>query len=193
VSALPCLAVNEACALLRRGLALAFPSPCGYGFAFDPFLPGAQTLLESLKPGRSEPVGLLIPDRRAVDGLVAFVPAVAHRLMALWPAELSLVLPAKGGLPGDLVSSRGGVSMRLPQLGPALDLVRAYGSPLTATSLNFPGQKPASTADDLLAFGDLIAGYLAGQVGVQAPSTLVEILSEEMRLLRPGSVELEWL
>lgn len=172
---------------------MAFPSPCGYGFALDPFLPGAEALLESLKPGRREPVGLLIPDRQAVDDLVEFVPSTADRLMRLWPAELSLVLPAKEGLPGAIVSSRKGVSMRQPELGPALDLVRAYASPLTATSLNYPGQKPASTAAELLAFGSLIGGYIAGLPGAQAPSTLVELLDDAPRLLRAGSVVLEWL
>ena len=186
------LDVAAACLLLAQGRAVAFPTDCGYGFALDPFHPEAEVAMAQLKPGRDAPVGLIAADRSQVDPLVHRWTPIAERCAALWPAELTLVFVAAPGLPAMVVSTVGGVAVRVPARSQTRALAAHYGGPLTATSLNRSGQPPARRPDELEAFGGLIAGYLAGETGDEPPSTLVDVSEEAATILRHGSVSLPW-
>jgi L-threonylcarbamoyladenylate synthase len=185
------LAIDDACLALRRGEAVAFPTPCGYGFAVDPFHGNADQCLNALKPDRSAPVGLIVADRVQADAVVARWSPEALRFAQAWPAALTLVLPARSGLPACMVSRVGGVALRIPESGPARALAAAYGGPLTATSLNRSGEPTARSVGNLELYADLLAGYLAGPVSDGLPSTLVDLLVAPPQILRQGAVRIE--
>ena len=187
------LTLDQACKALAAGAAVAFPTPCGYGFALDPWHEGAQALMARLKPNRRDPVGLIAGDLDQVRGLVSDWPQAATRCAQDWPGEVTVVLKARSGLPSMVRSSSGGVALRVPVVEVARQLALEHGSALTATSLNRPGESPARSVDDLEAFAELIAGYLPGEVGDHRPSTLVDLTGAEPRVLRQGAVELSWL
>ncbi len=175
---------------IASGQAVAFPTRCGYGFALDPFLGSAVDLMARLKPKRSAPVGLIAADRDQVDPLVRRWTGPGHRYAQLWPAELTLILAAVPDLPSMIVSPAGGVAVRVPEDRGARELARHYGGVLTATSLNRSGQPTAKRPSDLLPFEHLLAGYIEGETGDEPPSTLVDVLTDKPRVLRPGRVVL---
>ena len=172
---------------------MAFPTPCGYGFAVDPFHAAAEQCLSALKPDRSAPVGLIVADRAQADVVVAHWSVEALRFAEAWPAALTLVLPARSGLPECVVSPVGGVALRVPESAPARALAAAYGGPLTATSLNHSGEPPACSPADLAGYGHLVAGYLAGAVSDGLPSTLVDLTGSSPHILRQGAVQIDGL
>ena len=184
------ITIAKASEQIGAGRAVAFPTPCGYGFALDPFLASSSELMAHLKPSRRAPVGLIAADRSQVDPLVDRWTAHGERYAGLWPAELTLVLAAVPGLPSMIVSSVGGVAVRVPKDRSARELARKYGGVLTATSLNRPGQPTTKSPEDLLPFSHLLAGYLAGDTGDDLPSTLVDVRTHEPRILRSGRVAL---
>ena len=177
-------------AALANGGGVAFPTGCGYGFAVDPWRPEAGALIEALKPGRGDRVGLIAADFEQVHSLVsgAMDSGAAAALAALWPAELTLVLPARPELPRLITSEAGGVAVRIPASAQARALAAAYGRPLTATSLNRPGELPATGLSALAPFAELLAGVLPGTAGSGLPSTLVDLCTEPPTLLRQGAV-----
>ena len=187
------LSVEEACQRIASGLAVAFPTPCGYGYALDPFLPGAEAMMSRLKPDRRDPVGLIAGDLSAVVRLVDRWSFAARRCAESWPGELTLVLKAVSGLPSMIVSELGGVAVRIPDGSVARALAHQYGSALTATSLNQTGQNPAQTVAELAPFSSVLAGYLAGPCASDLPSTLIDTLADPPQVLRAGSVVLPWL
>jgi len=179
--------VSRAVQALGRGEAVAFPTPCGYGLALDPFLPGCADRLAVLKPGRLNPVGLIAGSLEQVEA-VATWPAGAGEWMQQWPAELTLVLPARAGLPATIVSPEGGVSVRIPVAVEARELALAYGAPLTATSANQPGDAPARSLEGLAALGlPFLHLALPGSPGCELPSAIVSLLGASPRLLRAGA------
>jgi L-threonylcarbamoyladenylate synthase len=181
------VSVREAVAALRRGEAVAFPTPSGYGVALDPFRAGSGVQLGALKPGRRSPVGLIAADLAQVEA-VAHLPAGASDWLARWPAELTLVLPAREGLPAAVVSAEGGVALRIPAPAGPRALARAHGGALTATSANRPGETPAGTLAELDALSlDFLRLALGGAVGCEPPSAIVSLLGAEPQLLRPGA------
>jgi len=137
-----------------------------------------------------QPIGLLLPDLAALDGVAIEVPERARELARKhWPGALSLLLRARPSLPAPLLRE-GKVSVRVPGASPALELVRAFGAPLTATSANRSGEPAARTSDEARAvFGDRVAVVEGASPGGLA-STLVDATGPELRVLRAGAIEL---
>ena len=187
------LTVASASEALRQGLGVAFPTPCGYGWAVDPFHPEASDRIGLLKPNRTQPVGLIAGNLEQVEAVTncsAYHLGWFHR----WPAELSLILPAKAHLPELIRSLQGGVSIRIPAGMQARALALAFGSALTATSLNRSGEPPACEIAQLAALPPgVITGYLPGDAGTSAPSTLVDLIGGNARVLRAGAVDVHTL
>jgi tRNA threonylcarbamoyl adenosine modification protein (Sua5/YciO/YrdC/YwlC family) len=133
---------------------------------------------------------LLVPDLAAVSGLIdGDLSAPARALAeAHWPGPLTLVLRARPGL-APALAPRGTIGVRVPGPSPALEIVRAFGAPLTATSCNVSGQPPARTHAEVLAYfqGQLDA-VVPGDAPGGAPSTVVDASGPTLRVLRQGAV-----
>ncbi len=138
----------------------------------------------------SHAVALMIPDVAAWAQWVTEIPAWASSLAErFWPGPLTVTLPARAGVDPRLCVD-GCVGVRIPGSSPALDVVRAYGGAVTATSANLSGQ-PAVLGVDGLHVAFRSARYVWGTPGAGAggaPSTIVRDTSEGLCIVRPGAV-----
>src|SRR5207245_8165324 len=102
---------------------------------------------------------------------------LARRLMDRhWPGALTLVVREKPGLPRGVIAADGGVAVRIPGPSPALDLVRAFGGPLTGTSANRTGEPPAVTAEEVArALGTDVDWVVPGRAPGGLPTTLIDV------------------
>ncbi len=119
------------------------------------------------------------------------VPTEARVLAeAFWPGPLTLVLPARDGIPAALIGDDGGVGVRVSSHPLARALADALGGPLTATSANLAGEPPAvEPAAARSALGDKVKVFVEdGKLAGGAPSTVVAIDRSGVRVLRPGAV-----
>lgn len=177
---------------LAAGRVVACPTETFIGLLADARQPGALAELVRLK-GRSEdnPIGLLLPEPSALDALALDLPAAARALAARhWPGPLTLVVRARPGL-CRLLLRDGKVGVRVPGVSPALELVRAFGHPLTATSANKSGAPPARTSEQARAVFGTALEYVDGESPGGEPSTVVDASSEPLRVLRQGAIRLE--
>jgi len=185
-------ALVQACAVLRSGGVVAFPTETYYGLAVDPFNQAAVSRLFALK-GRSpdKPVLLIIDNSSQLARLVAEIPPPFPLLMErFWPGPLTLVFPAAQSLPAMLTGSRGTIGVRVSSNPVAQKLVKAFGRPITATSANFSGQPAAVAADGVFAqLGPEVDGVLDGGLtpGGQG-STLLGYQEGKICLLRAGVI-----
>jgi L-threonylcarbamoyladenylate synthase len=177
---------------LRAGEVLACPTETQMGLLADALSDAAVGRVCAMKRRPpDEPIPLIVPSLAAAVRLVGEFPARAAGLCErYWPGPLTLVLPALARLPAPLL--RGGkLALRVPGPSPALELVRAFGGPLTATSANLSGQPPLSTAAELHAsFGPALFGIVPGTPPGGLPSTIVEVSAEGLRVLRAGAIQL---
>jgi L-threonylcarbamoyladenylate synthase len=138
-------------------------------------------------------VALLLPDRTAWASLVTAIPPLAALLAdRFWPGALTVALAARSDLDPRLQSA-GTVAVRWPGASDAGRIAAAFGAPLTATSANLTGQKPAESSDDVeAAFGDAVARgellVLSGRAPGGAPSTVVRVEGERVTVLRHGQI-----
>ena len=113
------------------------------------------------------------------------------------PGPLTVVVPQRDTLPGELVTKDGTVGIRVPDHPATLQVVELLGSPITATSLNRSGEEsfPLDRGQlETLAWpaGETVF-VLEHDEAITEPSasTLVRVTEDgELILLRQGPVDL---
>jgi L-threonylcarbamoyladenylate synthase len=181
-------------AAIAEGVILAFPTETFYGLGVDPAREDAVAAIFAAK-GRAagEALPLIAADTDAARGIAAQWSGTAERLAAaFWPGPLTLVVPVRAGAvaPG-VTAGRATVAIRVP--GHPLARVLAGCAPagvLTATSANRAGSPALTTADDVeRALGEGAALIIDGGPSPGGlASTIVDVTSEDPRLIREGPV-----
>ena len=181
-------ASHEAARMASAGGVLLLPTESFYGLGADPGRADGVTAVCALK-NRSLDHGLpvLCADWQQVDSLVVVPEGFRVRLSRLWPAALTVVLPARTSLPA---GKAGTLAVRIPAHDALRALLYRVG-PLTGTSANRHGGPPSTSVDDALeslcGTPDLVldGGFTAGG----PPSTLVDLSGDDVKILRPGSCD----
>jgi L-threonylcarbamoyladenylate synthase len=191
-------AVAEAARLIAAGRLVAIPTETVYGLAADAGKDAAVAAIFAAKDRpRFNPLIVHVPGAAAADRLGRLDARAARLIARFWPGPLSLVVPRRRGARLSLLVSAGldSVALRMPAHPVAQALLRISGRPLAAPSANRSGRiSPTSArhvADSLGGAVDLILD--AGPCGVGIESTVVDLLGDRPRLLRPGAVTLEQL
>ncbi len=177
--------------LLRAGGIVACPTETFQGLLADALSEQAVAAVVALKRRGPDPIALLLPDLAALERVAEPCSAMARELAERhWPGPLTLLVQALPTLPRALVRD-GKVGVRVPGASPALDLVRAFGGPLTATSANLSGQPAARTEAEVRAyFPEGLAGQVAGDAPGGLPSTVVDVTGNVLKTIRAGAVTL---
>ena len=182
--------VEEALAVLREGGIVAYPTETFYGLAVDARSRAACDRLFALK-GR--------PPEKALPCIVSGVPQLEEVARSLgkaalllarrfWPGPLTLVVEARPGLAAS--SPEGGIAVRASGVRLARELAQGLGAPVTATSANRSGSRPATTAEEALSeLGSELDLLLdGGPCPGGLPSTIVDVREIPPRLVREGRV-----
>ncbi len=188
--------VSEAAAVLRRGGTVAFPTETVYGLGASALAAAAVDAVFRAK-GRPSDNPLIVHLATADDvRQVAHVTPLAQTLLdAFAPGPLSLVLRARGVLPGAVTAGLDTVAIRVPGPETTRALIAAAGVPVVAPSANRSGRPSPTTweavRDDLDGRIDVILQGEPTQVGIE--STVVDATGDAPVVLRPGAVTLEAL
>jgi len=184
--------IAKALAALAAGEAIVYPTETFYALGVDALSSDALERLFAIKgrePGK--PVALIAADTAMAFAVAREVPLQARVLAeAFWPGPLTLVLPARDGIPVPLIGDDGGVGVRISSHPIARALAAGLRRPLTATSANLAGEPPAVEPEAARGtLGDKIKVFVEdGRLAGGAPSTVVAFAGSEMRVIRHGAV-----
>jgi L-threonylcarbamoyladenylate synthase len=179
-----------AAAALQRGEIVAYPTETFYGLGVNALDELALARLRQLK-GRGDKAISVIVGGGSMDEMLASLcktvsPAAKRLMRRYWPGPLTLVMPARRGLPAPLVAD-GFVAVRESPHPTARALVAAFGGPITATSANLAGGVPATTPE---AVEEVFEGRCrilhGGPTTGGAPSTIVRVRGNRLEMLRRG-------
>jgi tRNA threonylcarbamoyl adenosine modification protein (Sua5/YciO/YrdC/YwlC family) len=180
----------QAVAALSGGGVVALPTETFYGLAADAFNARAVERVASIKgTPASAPILLLIADPDQVESVAESIPEKFRELTELfWPGPLTLVVPAREGLPRRVTAGTGTVAVRVPGLALPRKIARALGRPITGPSANLHGLPPCRTAVEVVeVFGETLDLVLDGGPTVGGkPSTILDLSTGEPRVLREG-------
>jgi L-threonylcarbamoyladenylate synthase len=180
---------------IKGGGIVAFPTETFYGLGVSLSDNEALTKLFELKRRpKDKPVPLIIGDVPALAIIASPPDKIARRIIErFWPGPLTVLLAAKPGLPDLITGGSGKVAVRVPGRSFALDLARAVGYPLTATSANISGMPPSDNPGDVIRyFGDAINLLIdGGPAPGGKPSTIIDVSEGTIKLVRQGVVPYE--
>jgi L-threonylcarbamoyladenylate synthase len=185
-------AFSQARETIVSGGVIAYPTDTFYGLGADPNNASAVHKLFAIKGRRKDqPILLLISDPGFVDTWAAEITPVAERLMKeFWPGPLTLVFRAKKGMLPEITAGTGTVGLRMPGSPLTRRLLSYLGTALTGTSANISGEQS-------IASGEVAAAVLDGMVDLVLdggmteggkPSTIVDVISEKIRIIREGAI-----
>ena len=184
--------VARAARVIRAGGVAAVPTDTLYGLAADPFNAAAVKKLFRIKRRpENMPILLLVDSLQRMENLVARTPEGFRSLAArFWPGPLTMILPARPGVPCAVTAGSGTVAVRLPRSALIRSLVRLARRPLTGTSANLSGRAGGRSADEadrqLGALLDLLLD--AGPAKRALPSTIVDLSGRAPRVVRSGAI-----
>jgi L-threonylcarbamoyladenylate synthase len=175
--------IERAVSVLQRDGLVVYPTDTVYGLGADALSEEAVLRVYEAK-GRplGHPISVAVSDREMLCCIALVSPEAEALIDRFLPGPMTLVLPAKFLLPPLLMAGTGHIGVRIPDHDIALSLIRAFDSPITATSANRSGGKDPRSEDEIDIPHDLLisAGALPG-----VPSTVVDV--EHRKILRPGT------
>lgn len=135
--------IDKTVDVLNRGGVVIIPTDTIPGIATHYLnVEGLKRIVALKKRPKDLVFPLLIGDISQISLVASKIPEAASKFMRrYWPGGLTIIIPAKRGLPSQIVS-KDGVGVRMPNYSPLLKTLRKLGAPIAATSINISGEKP---------------------------------------------------
>jgi len=190
--------VDAACKILAAGGLVIFPTETVYGAGVDATNPQAVEKLLRYKSRREgKPLSIAVTDLAMAEKYAEINDQARKLYQQFMPGPLTIVSRDRGLLAPGVASEFATVGTRIPDYDLVIEIVRAYGRPITATSANASGKKRPYTVDDVLNQlskkqldqVDLILD--AGKLPPNPPSTVIDTTLSAPIALRTGSLDLK--
>jgi tRNA threonylcarbamoyl adenosine modification protein (Sua5/YciO/YrdC/YwlC family) len=180
--------IDQVAGMLQGGGVAVLPTDTIYGFHCVYSDPASLGRIRKLK-GRSKSVGfiMLASSLDMADSFVEAWPFGARGILEkLWPAPLTVILPASKIVPSPLRPD-GGVALRIPAMPTLIDLIEKTGEPLVSTSANRSGRQPLNRIADIKRTFPGLDAYISRRgPGRRGPSTVISLTEREPHLIRAG-------
>ncbi|MBQ2671272.1 MAG: threonylcarbamoyl-AMP synthase [Clostridia bacterium] len=183
---------DKAAKIIKSGGVVAIPTETVYGLAASVFDPGAikKIFLAKGRPA-DNPLIVHISNLEDVFKVVSVFNEKAKALAKnFWPGPLTMILPKNEQIPSIVTAGGNSVAVRFPSHTVARKIIELSGVPLVAPSANLSG-KPSTTRfshvlEDLNGKVDALVNGGDCKFGVE--STVISLLEDVPRILRPGAI-----
>jgi len=129
-----------------------------------------------------------------ISSLTSFQKQSLNTLSLFWPGPLSIILPSKDSVSSTLRAGHTSVAFRIPSHPIALSLIQATNSLIAAPSANISKRvSPTCAAHVNEEFGDSLLILDGGACEKGLESTVVSLMNDKIKILRPGSITAEML
>lgn len=184
--------VLAAVGALRRGELIGLPTETVYGLGADASNPAAVARIFAAKQRpTNHPLIVHLHRTEQLTQWAHAIPKEAWRLAeAFWPGPLTMVLQRAPTVPDAVTGGLETVALRVPAHPLALEVLEIFGGGIAAPSANRHKKISPTTAQHVRQeLGDAVDVVLDGgdcRVGIE--STIVDLSTGAMRLLRPGAI-----
>jgi len=184
--------IQKAVTTIKRNGSLVYPTDTVYALGVDALkIHCMERLFKLKKRPETKPVPVMVWDIEMAKKL-AFVSKKTEKILeAVWPGPVTVVLEKRGIAPDILTAGKRTIGLRIPDCRFVQTLMAHLGEPITATSANFSGSPPLSSAREIIEIfsqsyprPDLILD--AGQLPASKPSTVLDLTGQGPKILRVG-------
>ena len=193
---LPCndSGINSAYDIIQKGGIVVFPTDTVYGIGCDPRNQDAVNKIYKIK-GREKikHLPVLAYSKRDIENIVFFDETSKKIADKFWPGPVTLILKVKDKKIEETLGLKGKVAVRVPDNPCVLALLEKCRL-LVGTSANFSGQPSFGDSKELTSkFSGYDALLDGGQITNSYESTIVEVVDNELKIVREGKIKLESL
>lgn len=180
--------IMSAAKVIKKGGIVVFPTETVYGIGANALDGNAARKIFEIK-GRpaDNPLVVHVSSMKMAEKIAKIPSKYIDSLRMVWPAPLTIIVPARKLLPKVVTGGLKSVAIRMPANKVALNLIRLSGVPIAAPSANI-SKKPSSTnaihaKKYFNGKVDVIIDSGSSQFGIE--STIINLKNFE--ILRPGA------
>ncbi len=180
--------VRRAVELLEAGEVIAYPTDTAYGLGCDLFSKKAIDKLCMLKRLASpQKLTFICPDLSDI-ARYAIVDNQQYRLLKrVLPGPYTFILEATREVPKLVQSKKKTVGIRVPNHEVVLAIVRELGRPVVTSTALLPGEDPMIDPHEIDDQFRGLAMVLDGGVGGLVPTTIVDLSTGDIEVVREGA------
>ncbi|MBQ9266763.1 MAG: threonylcarbamoyl-AMP synthase [Clostridia bacterium] len=187
--------IVEAAKVIRKGGLVLFPTETVYGIGANALNDEAVKKIFVAK-GRAQdnPLILHISDMDMLSQIADNISELEYRLMdAFWPGPFTIVLNKKEGIANVATCNGNTCGVRMPSNKIAHDLIKETNCPIAAPSANISGRPSGTNLKDIMEELQGKVDYMidGGECEIGLESTVVRVIGNEVRILRPGKITKE--
>ncbi len=185
--------LQRICDILRDGGVVIYPTDSVYAMGCAISSAKGIDNLRQLSGKDSKSLTLIFSSISSVSEYCKVDNATFKILKRNTPGAITFVLKSLSRLPDRVVAKRKTIGVRLPNNEIVSSLVELLGEPLLSTSLKNESDDQEYLTDAELIhemWGDRVACVIDGGYGTDEPTTIVDLSSGEVEIVRQGEMEL---
>jgi L-threonylcarbamoyladenylate synthase len=186
--------IKLACEALSAGNLVIYPTETCYGIAVDATNKDTVTKLLDYKGDRYRQVAIAVSDKDMASKYVNLNEIADNLYKNFLPGPITVISESLHFLDTRLESESGGLGIRIPKYDFALELIKSFGKPITATSANTSGKKEPYSLEDWQKYTisskqEMVSLFLdGGKLQNRPTSTVVDTTLNDPIVLRQGAL-----
>jgi L-threonylcarbamoyladenylate synthase len=186
--------IHQAIEILKNGGIIAFPTDTVYGLGASASSHGAiLRIYEAKRRPRRLALPLLLADASQIPSVARDMPEIAWLLAKHFlPGGLTLVLHKSPSVSSLITGGSEKIAVRVPAHPIPIALLEGLDAAITGTSANLTGRpSPLTTQEVHNQLGDRVDLIIDGECPGGVDSTVIDITTEPIRILREGAISSE--
>ncbi|MFS8130682.1 MAG: L-threonylcarbamoyladenylate synthase [Candidatus Dojkabacteria bacterium] len=188
--------IQKAVEVLESGGLVIFPTETSYGMAADAQNPEAvSNLLEYKQRPAGKAISIAVKSKEMAAQFIEVNETADKIINNFLPGPVTVVSKSLHNIDKRLEAENGTLGIRIPNFKLVLDLIEAYGKPITSTSANVGGGKTPYSVSDILddlsenkkSLINLILD--AGTLPKNPPSTVIDTTTDDLKVYRQGRID----
>ena len=188
------VAIDAAIAAVKNGDLAVIPTDTSYALICDAFNIGAITKLRMAKKQNSDiALPIAAGSIETIRGVANFSTLANDLASALWPGPLTLLTVAQDSLSWNIGQAGSALAVRVPHHDVAQAVLSGIG-PTVLTGAQLSGKPAVQTVEQAQSdLDDQVAVYIDGGTLTSSISTVIDVTTDQVRLVRPGQLTLAQL
>lgn len=182
---------------VKNGKLIVFPTETVYGIGANSLNKEAVSKIFDAKGRASDnPLIVHISNINMLENIVYNINDIEKKLInAFWPGPLTIIMKKKDIIPENVSGGLNTIGVRMPDNSIARELIEYAGVPIAAPSANKSGRPSGTLIEDIKQELDGKVDYIldAGNSKIGLESTVVKVIDNTVRILRPGKITFEQL
>ncbi|MEM2934689.1 MAG: L-threonylcarbamoyladenylate synthase [Methanocellales archaeon] len=182
--------IERAVEILNKDGVVIYPTETVYGLGGNAFsLNAVRRVFEIKQRAAQEPLSLAVSSFEMLQEIAYLDEAAWKFISKFLPGPITILLLKKPNVPDFVTSGSKVVGIRFPDHKIALELISAFGKPITSTSANISGEPAPKSAEEVKVKADFLID--GGKCYYGEASTIVDLINKKMVRAGPKFKEVQ--